>query len=155
MTPESDLPGPAHDVSPGRRLALRLDSALLRPAWCTAPDCASLRYVVARVHPVCAIVDALHIHGVPAERLHALQVRDDRGLLFEMCSMADALGRRVSAGEIVQSMCRQWAPHRLSLTSETFQRALRAAHTVVELEVRIQTGQTIDAIALHGDLMPE
>lgn len=137
-----------------QRLALQLACARLRPPWCTWPDCASLRFVAARIEPSCPFLEAVHIHGVPAQRLQGLQVRDDRGLLFEMDTLTDTLGRPVSAGEIVQSICHQLVPHRLTLTSEAFRRALLVSQAVVELQVRLTDDWGIHGIRVEGDVAP-
>lgn len=136
------------------RLPLQLAYAHLRPPWCGERHCASLRYRANRIRPEDPYLDALHIQGVPAQRLHALQVRDDDGLVFDMGSLTDTIGRSVSAGEIVQSLSLQTTPSRLTLHSETFLRRVLVGRAVVELDVNILDGQDIHAIAVHVDLAP-
>lgn len=96
---------------------------------------------------------ALHIAGVRPEQLQTLRIRDDQGTVFELESLADAVGRRVSAGELLQAICTQPARGHLTVDSMDFLRALPITRALVELQVRIKEGWEAQSIRVHGQVV--
>lgn len=143
---------PAADESTRHWLQLQLSDVRLRPPWDECPDCVRLGFAAIRIDPLHPVLHALHISGVRPERLHALRVHDDRGTVFELESLSDMVGRRVSAGEIMQAICTQTEPGRITVSCEQFMRSLQATRATIELQVRVQDGRETQRIQVHGEL---
>jgi hypothetical protein len=97
-------------------------------------------------------LQALHIRGLRPQWLEALRVHDAQGAIFELESLADPIGRRVSAGEIAQAICAQPAPDQITVCSTQFLRALPVTQAMLELHVRMADGQASHTIQVHGEL---
>lgn len=143
---------PTHAAAAPHLLPLPLSSAHLPTPWCARLDGAHLRFAAARIDPAHPCLAALHIGGITADRLLAVQVLDDAGAVLEIATMTDMVGRSVSAGEIAQALCHQ--PHRdcVTLDGAMFLRPVRLALAVVELRVRIADAPDIPAITVNGEL---
>ena len=116
------------------------------------PEWVSLRYVAALTEPLLPFLQALHIRGLRPQWLETLRVHDAQGAVFELESLADPIGRRVSAGEIAQAICAQAAPDQITVCSTQFVRALPVTQAMIELQVRMADGQTTHTIQVHGEL---
>lgn len=126
---------PAADLEDSRSVPFRLVKTSISRCERLRRTLVTAMFVPSAIEQPRTILGCVRIGGVSPLELHSVRIGSEHRTVFEMKTLADEMGRSISAGELLEAVFGRRIPQGLCISARQFQGPVAIFQTFIELQV--------------------